>query len=260
VLAAELISSGQGLAILTSDAAVRWLEFGGESGLERFRPDEPVPGRPGPDSDGPEADRDGSRPNTGGVALIWPGSPEAARDRLTAGDGSGVAVIDYECLAGRPGLVAPFNNLLQLEAPGAAPEAALAAAGEGTLIRSTDPGGLEFAEAASARRNGLTAELRLLYASLRDAARDGDPAGGERLREILCGEPRTPRSPELSARLLRVLLEVDGARSEGHGDARTAGVVSSERIDLERSSTFAACTRDHKERIRYLRQSNSQVS
>lgn len=238
VLAAELISSGQSLAILTSDATRRWLEFGGEQGLVRFR-------------------REGSG---AGAALMWPGSPEAAVAPPAAGDGPGIAVIDYECLAGRPGLVSPFANLLQLEPPGGSAEAALSAAGEGPLIRSIDPGGLAFAEAASARRHELTSELRLLYGSLRDQAEDGAPASGERLRAVLAGEPQAPRSPELAARLLRALIEVDGARSDGQGDARAAGVVSSGKIDLGRSATFTACARAHKERVRYLRQSNRQVN
>jgi hypothetical protein len=248
VLAAELISSGQSLAMFTSDATRRWHDFGGERGLARFRPE-------GSGADASALDGSGAA-----AVLIWPGSPEAVVAQSAAGHGSGIAVIDYECLSGRPGLVSPFTNLLQLEPPGGPAEAALSAAGEGPLIRSTDPGGVEFAEAASARRNELTSELRLLYGTLREAAEDGVPAGGERLRAVLAGEPGTPRAPELAARLLRVLVEVDGARSDGHGDARVAGVVSSGKIDLARSSTFTACVRAHKERVRYLRQSNRQIS
>ncbi|MBK5110537.1 MAG: single-stranded-DNA-specific exonuclease RecJ [Thermoleophilia bacterium] len=266
VLVAELVSSGEGLAILTSDAALRWQDLGGSPGLLRFRApanerasDQPLSAReagdgvsPGPDGASSQAELE--------AGLIWTGSPEAAGSRPGTSDGSGVVIVDYECLAAHPGLIAPFANLLQLDPPAGPAEVSLAATGEGPLIRSTDPDGLTFAEAASSRRYELTDDLRLIYAALRDAAPDGAETGattgGEELRSILRGEPQTPRSPELAARLLRVLIEVDGARSDGHGDARTAGVVSSGKIDLERSPTFTACARAHKERVRYLRQSN----
>ncbi|MFA9399694.1 MAG: single-stranded-DNA-specific exonuclease RecJ [Acidobacteriota bacterium] len=249
VLAAELISSGEGLAILTADAAGRWLEFGGSSGLLRFRP----PFDSG--STGPPAEAE----------LVWPGSPISTLDRLAETDGVGVAIVDYESLSGRPGMVTAFANLLEIDPPPGPVAAAAGLEGEGRLFRATGEGALEFAESASARRDDLTSELRLLYAALRDGG-DGAGIGGGQLRGVLSGETAGPaptaliRSPEFSARLMRVLKEVGGARTEGSGDARTAGVVSSEKIDLQKSPTFAACARAHKERVRYLRQSNRPTS
>ena len=137
--------------------------------------------------------------------------------------------------------------------------------GTGRLFRATGEGALEFAERASASRDELTSELRLLYAALRDGGDDAGIKGGQ-LREVLSGVTTGPaptariRSPEFSARLMRVLKEAGCARTEGSDDARTAGVVSSEKIDLQKSPTFAACARAHRDRVRYLRQSNRPTS
>jgi hypothetical protein len=120
------------------------------------------------------------------------------------------------------------------------------------VVRATDPASIEFAVSASADRHDLTAHLRALYRALRDQRADsGD------LRQLLSGDPVLPHSPETAALLLRILVEAGAVQSEGFGDARRAGVVSSVKVELESSPVFREQTKTHKEQIAFLRQSKS---
>jgi hypothetical protein len=126
------------------------------------------------------------------------------------------------------------------------------------VIALQDPAGIEFAERACADRHALTGRLRILYRNLRDAGE----CSGEDLRRVLAGPAADGGSgsapcPGQAAILLRVLVEAGLARTSGEADARSAGIVSSEKVDLARSTTFSWQTRVHEEQVRFLRQSSN---
>jgi len=77
---------------------------------------------------------------------------------------------------------------------------------------------------------------------------------GELLRNALIGPPEDPRSPEQAATLVLILDEVGLIRTGGQGDARSLGVVSSEKVNLEDSPTFAGQMERQKEQLEFLRQ------
>ncbi|HTU14167.1 MAG TPA: single-stranded-DNA-specific exonuclease RecJ [Solirubrobacterales bacterium] len=228
---ADLISSGESVAIGTADGHRRWLDLGGEPGLGRFR-------------EGAE------------ILGLWPGSPEAAVERARAGMGSGVLVFDLEMLEAQPDLVAPFSQVVALDPPYSAQQAESLKAGKGLLHAVQGAAEIEFAEKAVAHRFDLTAQLRDLFLKLRDA----DQVRGELLRSLLSGPSETPRSPELAARMVRILQEVDLVQSEGRGDARTLGVVSSEKVELEDSPVFVRSRTLCKEHLEFLKQSKRSTS
>jgi hypothetical protein len=233
VVLAELISSGEPLFVLTADARRRWRSLGGAVGIARLR--------------GGDA---------GSVRGLWPGSPSDAVERFAGGLGSGISLSDHTTLAAHPALAGVCPTTVLFDPPASTAETERASAG-GTVLRLADPAGLEFAEMASADRHALTARLRVLYRGLRDAG----VATGEGLRQVLSGATRGEDAdpgctPEDAAKLLQVLIEAGVARTEGEADARTVGIVSSEKVDLAGSAQFSGQMQIHKEQIEFLRQSN----
>jgi hypothetical protein len=89
-----------------------------------------------------------------------------------------------------------------------------------------------------------------LYRGLGAAGLD---LAADRARAILCGEGRTHgRSAEASARMARVLRELDLVNWEDTGPNRRLSVVSSTGTDLERSRAFVAYRERYEEGRRYL--------
>jgi hypothetical protein len=78
------------------------------------------------------------------------------------------------------------------------------------------------------------------------------PVSGTELREALEGPRPHPRSPEVAARCLRVLDELELVQGAPDGGSGTVGVVSSEETDLEGSAAFRAYTARHQECRQYL--------
>jgi single-stranded-DNA-specific exonuclease len=222
---ADLISSGEGLAIGTVDGVRRWRDLGGTAGLSRFR-------------------------EGASVAGIWAGSPSTAVVEAMS-DIDGVLVFDYSLLESHPDLVSGFSNIATLDPPTSAAEHESLRWGTGLIHAISGPPEFEFAEKIVTHRYELTAQLRELYKALRDA----DAIRGELLRNVLVGAPSEPRSPEQSGLLVRILEEVGLIRSEGHGDARSLGVVSSGKVNLDESLTFSSSKALFQERLEFLRQS-----
>jgi single-stranded-DNA-specific exonuclease len=227
---AELISSGESIAIGTADSVRRWRDLGGTKGLGRFREGTPVSG-------------------------VWAGSPAAAH---TAGNGQieGVLVFEYSVLDQDPGLVAGYDHVVMLDPPYSAAHDATLGSGDGLLHAIWTAAEMEFAEKVVAERFDLTVRLRGLYLKLRDA----DRVRGELLRTLLSGDPENPVSPETAAMMVTVLEQVELVQSEGLGDARTLGVVSSGKVSLEDSPVFARSQTLCKEHLEFLRQSNKSMS
>lgn len=235
VAIAGLISSGERLVILAAEARRRWLGLGGGA-LGRFLPE------------GLES---------GQVAGIWTGSPVAS---LEAAGGAQVLISDFASLTGPGGLpLAGFDRIALLDPPylGRAVELLRAAGRPVHLLAGPDE--FAFTAQVAAHRLDLTAQLRDLYRKLRDhGAIDGQLLAGEDLREVLAADGSSLRSPEESARLLRVLDQAGLARIEGVGRARAAGVVSSKRTELSASAVFVHHFELHKEHQRFLSHFNRQ--
>lgn len=223
---ADLISSGEGVAIGTVDAVRRWRALGGEKGLGRFR--------------------EGT-----GILGLWSGSPASAIDTVRTNNGDSVVVFDFELLDQDPGLIAAYPHVVALDPAYSASHDGILRLGEGLFHPVYGDAEFEFAEKAVSHRFDLTAGLRDLFRKLRDA----DQIRGELLRSLLAGAPESPRSPEVAARMVRILQEVNLIQSEGLGDARTLGVVSSEKVELEDSPVFVRSRTLCKEHLEFLKQS-----
>ena len=140
---------------------------------------------------------------------------------------------------------------------------ALARAGPSTLrsppASSTSPGGgaeVELARRCLAAEWDLRAPIGELWRGLGEA---GGELAGERLRALLAGPSRHPRSPEVAARCLAVLCELGLCEWSAADAAPSLRVLSSERTELERSRAYAACVARHQEADRFL-QSRAQAS
>ena len=262
VAIAELISSGERIAILTADANQRWSGLRG-TGLSRFLPELP--------------DRDPALPL---VAGVWAGSP-VAETGLAVGaggepgrgatPGAQILVTDFASLeagtgggAFRPAgfdlAQAGFERIALLDVPYTEASLALLARSHLPIHLLAGPDEIGFSARVAAHRLDLTAQLRNLFRALRDGARPDSPhLDGETLRETLSADGQLVRSPEQAALLLRVLIETGLARSTGVGGARNAGVVSSERTDLSASAVFVHHVSLHKDHERFLNHFNRQT-
>jgi single-stranded-DNA-specific exonuclease len=198
----------------------------------------------------------------GGRVAIAAGAlgDEAVRAKcreLTTSEGGGVALADWARLARDPGLAAAFEHVLLIDPP---PLAVL----EDVADRSGPGGFLHLAWSPAEVDLSLRlwdAEwpsrplLSALFRDLRDAAGADLEVGPERLRAVLRRNGARPRSPEVAARSLRVLLELGvlGWQGGDSGDAGRSIVVSSEGSDLSQSEAFIAYRERQEEGLQYLR-------
>jgi single-stranded-DNA-specific exonuclease len=170
-----------------------------------------------------------------------------------AAEGPGLALADWGAVALDPGLAARFEHVVMVDPPPFPHLEARARRGEGYLHLAWGDAEVELAlrvhDAEWPLRQGLAASFR----ALREAsAAGGGAAGGEALIRALAGDGRHPRTPEQAARRARVLDELGLLDWQGMGTSRTAGVVSSEGRDLERSGAFRAYRARHEEGKRFL--------
>ena len=243
---AELVSSGAGVLAVTADASRRAALANGATGLARFN---------------------------GGAALIAChrcGAETVAT--LASRASSGLALTDYAALAMAPDLAASFEHVVLVDAPRSDLDVQRAGAPVLTYLPSVGgdgraeapaipvpsaPGflhplfsdaGREFGTSVLARQ----APSRETVAAVFRALRSGGQMSGVELRAALAGPDPHPLDPETAARAFRVLLElglVAGSTSAGDG---SAGVVSSEGTDLERSAAFKAYSAEHSEAVAFL--------
>ncbi len=154
---------------------------------------------------------------------------------------------DWVALTAAPQAAAGFAQLVAVDPPPTAAAAAIARAGEGFLHEAWASGD-DLAERCWDAEWSLRAPLAEIYRALSAAG----PVEGEALRAILAGPGRFARTPEAAARCARVLIEIGVAESAGSGCARSVGVVSSERTELERSGAWRAFETTHEEGRRFL--------
>ena len=221
---AELVSSGASVLAICADAARRSELVEGAAGPERF----------------------GARE----ARVACSRCERAAREELSASaTHAGLALCDWTVLGLDRTLGEPFEHIVLVDPPPFPYLADLVIQGNGFLHRSWATEDVDLALRVHDAEWGARQALAEIFRGL--SAADGRSAGDDALVTILAGSGRFPRSPESSARCVRVLDELALiARPEGH--ARELRVVSSERTELERSAAFSAFRERHAEGTRYL--------
>jgi hypothetical protein len=127
----------------------------------------------------------------------------------------------------------------------------LSALGPGYLHRVHGDAEREFSLRVHADEWPSRSSLADLYRALGAAGQESLESA--RARAILCGEGRThPRSAESSARMARVLRELELIQWDGSGPNRRLSVVSSTGTDLERSPAFVAFRERYEEGRKFL--------
>jgi single-stranded-DNA-specific exonuclease len=223
---AELVSSGESVLALCADASRRAELAGGATGLSRF----------------------GS-----GAALIACGRCGGAElDGLAARFEAGLALTDFWALARAPRIALGFDHVVLVDPPPFPHFAALAARG-----RSDDPGFLH--SAWSEQERGFTLRVLEHEFGMRQPLRDvfrglckAKSTERDALREALVGSGEHIHSPELAARCVRVLRELDLVQGDASDHEWSPRVVSSEHTQLERSGAFRAYGSRSEEGKRYL--------
>ncbi len=222
---AELVSSGDSVLVLSADASRRSRLAAGASGLARF--------------------------GAGAPRIACGRCPREAIEALRHPRPGGLALTDYAALELVPDLPAGHEHVVLVDPP-ATPLligfAAAAAAARGYLHPVWGESEIAFALSVLEEQLGLRMALRSLFVDLRAAA----PCEGEVLRRALRGRGEHPRSPELAARCVSVLSDLDLAGIEAGSGVRRLGAVSSDGTDLERSAAFRAYGARHEEGKRYL--------
>jgi single-stranded-DNA-specific exonuclease len=225
---AELVSSGAGVLVVCADASRRAGLAGGATGLARFNG------------------------GAGRVACSRCGGEAFAG--LAAKGESGLALTDYATLE-RVGaeLAAAFEHVVLVDPPASEAGEALASlpwkqGSAGYLHRLYSAPESDFAASVLAAdapsRETIAAAFRRL--------RERGECGGPELRVALAGEGPRPLSPEVAARCLRVLRELDLVAGESSAGGGRVGVVSSKGTDLERSAAFRSYTDEYAEATRFL--------
>jgi len=163
--------------------------------------------------------------------------------------GRGLALADWTVLARDPDLARRFEHVVLIDPPAFVHLEALAASGPGYLHLTWGDAELEFAFWVHANEWELRESLGRVYRAL-------DGCGGEaataELIDLLAGDGAHPRTPEVAARCVRVLEELDLAALAGEGGDRSLRVVSSEATELERSKAHVAYRARHEEGRRFL--------
>jgi single-stranded-DNA-specific exonuclease len=222
---AELVSSGEEVLALTADASRRAALAGGAAGLARFA------GAPG---------------------IVTCG--RCARETIAgaaARSNGGLLVSDYAALELVPELAGEFQHVVLIDPPPSPQLHGLAerpAPNGGYLHPAWGHAEQKFVFDVLDEQLGLRGHLRALFSALAE----GGSLDGEELRRVLRGDGRHPRSPELAARCLRVLLESGVVQVGPDLGVSVPGVVSSDQIDLQRSGAFRAYRDRHEEAKRFL--------
>ncbi len=225
---AELISSGEPVLAICADAARR-------SRLASWAAD----------------------PRRFGVALpriaccrCGAGSLDAA---LAQPPATGLVLADWTALAQLPGAARRFRQVVLIDPPPSEALDALgstAAAAGAYLHLCWGPAELELTERLLTRDWELRAPIGEIWRGLAEA---GGEAEGAALRVVLEGSGGYARTPEVAARCVRVLAELDLCEWLPDRGNPILRVLSSERTDLGRSRAYGACLARHQEAVRFLR-------
>jgi hypothetical protein len=169
--------------------------------------------------------------------------------------GSGVVLADWGGLERDPGMAAGFEHVVIVDPAPFRHQERLALAGQGFLHLAWGDAEVELALRVHREEWPDRSAVEALYRSLRSAAGEGlpdaEPLGTDRVRELLHGPGRFPRSPEVAARRLRPLEELGAVRWEVSATARSLLVVSSEG-NLDELETFVAYRERYEEGRQFL--------
>jgi single-stranded-DNA-specific exonuclease len=163
----------------------------------------------------------------------------------------GARLADYAELERDPALAGGFGHVVLVDPPASAQLLSLVSRAEGEagyLHRAWGEAEWRFALSVLAVQLAQRPTLIALFRDLREAGE----VSGEDLREALLGDGKRPRSAETAARCFRVLAELGLVQGEPNASGGSAGVVSSESTDLERSASYRAYSARHEEARRYL--------
>lgn len=178
-----------------------------------------------------------------GPAIACLRCPPAELPNRAADPECALLLTDWIALGAAPGVAVGFEQVVAVDPPPTRVAGALARAGDGYLHEAWGSAE-DLAERCWDAEWSMRAALAEVYRAL--VAAGG--AEGEALRTILAGPGRFARTPEAAARCARVLVEIGIARAS----ARSIGVVSSERTELDRSGAWRAFETTHEEGRRYL--------
>jgi hypothetical protein len=171
-------------------------------------------------------------------------------------------LVDWTVVAQRPEALQSFRHVVVIDpAPSEVLEGLAWADAESTFSAATNtaagylhlawgPAELQLTERLLAREWELRAAIGEIWRSLAEA---GGEAEGAALRSALEGASDYPRTPEIAARCVRVLCELELCEWPPDRGAAALRVLSSERTDLGRSRAYGACLARHQEAIRFLR-------
>ena len=223
---AELVSSGESVLAMCADASRRAELAGGAAGLARFG---------------------------AGAGLIACGrcGGDVVRSLGARGEG-GLALTDFTALALAPQLALDFDHVVLVDPPPFPHLAALAARGPDCRASYLHSAWSEqergFALRVLDDELGMRRPLRDVFRGLHGA----ESAEGSALRDALAGDGDHVRGPELAARCVRVLHELELIVWDPSSRERSLRVVSSEHTNLERSAAFCAYSARLEEGKKYL--------
>jgi single-stranded-DNA-specific exonuclease len=173
---------------------------------------------------------------------------------------AGLVLADWGALTRRPGAARGFEHVVAVDPPPFERVEALLRAGcagaaggspfaAGFLHLAWGRPELELAQLCADREwqpRGAIAEI------WRALPRSGEELAGAELRVALAGTGKYPRSPEVAARAVAILVELGLCEWSPDRVAPCLRVVSSERTELGRSRAHAACVARHQEATTYL--------
>jgi single-stranded-DNA-specific exonuclease len=223
---AELVSSGESVLALCADASRRAELAAGAAGLARFG---------------------------GGSAAIACGRCDANAIRALGAEREGaLALSDFAALALAPEVGPRFDHVVLVDPPPLPGLADLAARGPGGresyLHSAWAEGERGFTMRVVEHELGMRRPLRDVFRALHGA----ESAEGSELRQALAGDGDHTRGPELAARCVRVLDELELIVWDRSSRERSLRVVSSGHTDLERSAAFRAYSARLEEAKKYL--------
>jgi single-stranded-DNA-specific exonuclease len=232
---AELISSGEPVLAISADAGRR----------ARLASEAADPSRFG-----------AARPRIACCRCGEAGLDEA----LSEAPAAGLVLADWTSVARRPSAPLAFRHVVLIDPPPsealeglarAAAQSAAIGSGTGAYIHlAWGPAEADLAERLLDWEWNLRAAIREIWRAL--AATGGEAIEAE-LRSLLAGDSAYARTPELAARCVRVLSELDLCEWRPTGGGPALRVLSSERTELGRSRAYVDCEARHQEAIRFLR-------